>query len=116
MKRTYTVTHKEEVEIDVKFPVYFKTSEYSCVALLDEENYLKVSIIEKFTTIQTEEQQYSVWISCAQDKHEINSSLSALYSGKGETISPEAFDAFYFNARKIVSIQFNKLDNNALPE
>ena len=115
MKRTYTVTHKEEVEIDVKFPVYFKPNDYTCIALMDDDNYLKVSVIEKFTS-PTEQQQYSIWISSAHDKYEVTSALQGLYSGKGEVITPEAFDAYYFNARKLVSIQFNKLDSDALPE
>ncbi len=115
MKKVLTIKHEEQIEIDVQFPLYIQPSNYSALALIDEETYLKVSMIEKWTSVG-EPQQYSVWISTAFDKYEINTAIELLHSGKGKRITPEEFDAFYFNARKLVSIQFNKLDQDALPE
>jgi hypothetical protein len=116
MKKTFIIKHEEEVEIDFQFPMYLQPNEYTCVAILDEEQMLKCSVYEKWRASTEQELQHSVYISCAPDKYEVNKLLEEFFSGKSKEITPEEFDAFYFNARKLVSIQFNKLDNNALPE
>jgi hypothetical protein len=116
MKRTYTVTHKEEVEVEVQFPMYLQPNEYTCVAILDEEKYLKCSVYEKYRMNEQEKLEHSVWINCAPDKYEVNKLLEEFFSGKSKQITPEEFEAFYFNTRQLVAKQFNKIYNNALPE
>lgn len=116
MKKTFTVKREEQIEVDFEFPLYLQPNEYTCAAILNEETYLKVSVYAKFRINDADELQHSVYIVTAPDKHDVNRLLEEFFSGKSKKITPEEFDAFYFNARKLVSIQFNKLDNNALPE
>jgi len=116
MKKTFTIKREEQIEIEVQFPVYFKPNDYTCGCLVDEQTYLKISVIEKFRVRDTEPIVNSVWISMQHDRADVDNALVLLHSGKAEIISPEAFDTFYFEAKKLVQKQFNILDNNALPE
>ena len=116
MKKVFTIKREEQVEVEYNFPLYLQPNQYTCVAILDEEQHLKCSVYEKWRVSTEEELQYSVYIHCAPDKYEVNKLLEEFFSDKSKQITPEEFDAFYFNARKLVAVQFNKLDNNALPE
>ena len=116
MKKIFTIKREEEIEVDFQFPLYLQSNQHTCTAILNEEEHLKVSVYEKWRVNPEEELQFSVYINCAPDKYEVNKMLEEFFSGKSKQITPEEFDAFYFNARKLVAKQFNKLDNDALPE
>jgi len=116
MKKVFTIKREEEIEVDFQFPLYLQQNEYTCVAILNEEDHLKCSVYERWRVSTEEELQHSVYIHCAPDKYEVNKLLEEFFSGKSKKITPEEFDAFYFNARKLVAVTFNKLNDNALPE
>ncbi len=116
MKKVFTIKREEEIEVDFQFPLYLQPNNYTCVAILNEEMHLKIAVYEKYRAIEDTELEHSVYINCSPDKYEVNKHLEEFFSGKSKQITPEEFDAFYFNARKLVSIQFNKLDSDALPE
>lgn len=116
MKKVFKVKREEEVEVDIQFPMYLKINNYTNAAILDEEQHIKISIYEKYRLNDSEPQQHSVYINSSVDKYETNSMLENFFSQTATLITPEEFDAFYFEARKLVAKQFNKLDNGSLPE
>lgn len=116
MKKVFTIKREEQREVEYNLPLYLQPNQFTCVAILDEEQHLKCSVYEKWRVSEEQELQHSVYIHCAPDKYEVNKLLEEFFSGNSKEITPEEFDAFYFNARKLVAVQFNKLDDNALPE
>lgn len=116
MKKVFTIKREEEIEVDFQFPLYLQPNNYTYVAILNEEMHIKCSVYEKYRAIEDEELLHSVYMSSSPDKYEVNKHLEEFFSGKSKQITPEEFDAFYFNARKLISKQFNLLDNGSLPE
>lgn len=84
MKKVFTVKREEQVEVEYNFPLYLQPNQYTCVAILDEEQHLKCSVYEKWRVSTEEELQYSVYIHCAPDKYEVNKLLEEFFSDKSK--------------------------------
>jgi hypothetical protein len=112
MKRTITLQTKQELEIEVQFPIYLKEDRFgtSVVALIDETTVLKIASIP-VTLHNLDIETFTLFTTLLHGRHDVDTYITRLHTPDGSiaVCTSEEFDEAYFASRKTISKYFNAI-------